>query len=270
MCRRLANGDWSRAENLGPAVNTAGNEKQPFIHPDGKTLYFASNGWQGFGGYDMYFINLTDTYLQRPTNLGLPINSEDDDICFNVTTDGKHGYFAGKSTEWPGVGGNDIFSFELYPAAQPEEMSIISGKAIMGSDNVNLSGTINVLRDKAEADRYYYGRNDDEYAIALSAKGNNTVIVNADNYLPRVVCGNAAQVRRDLSAADFVMHPAELWGRYPLPLPKAPGSKSILPLSTNATAILDACWSIPRCTSASKAPIWKRQKPFTTTSSQGS
>ena len=240
VCRRLANGDWSRAENLGPAVNTAGNEKLPFIHADGKTLYFASNGWQGFGGYDMYFINLTDTYLQRPTNLGLPINSEDDDINFNVTTDGKHGYFAGKSTEWTGIGGNDIFSFELYPAAQPEEMSIVSGKAIMGSDNVHLSGTIDVLRDKADADRYYFGGNNDNFAIALSTKGNNIVIVNADHYLPRVVCGKAAQVQRDLGAADFAMLPAELLARYPLPLPKAPGHKGILPLSTDATAILDA------------------------------
>lgn len=240
VCRRLANGDWSRAENLGPAVNTAGNEKLPFIHADGKTLYFASNGWQGFGGYDMYFINLTDTYLQRPTNLGLPINTEENDICFNVTTDGKHGYFAGKSTEWTGIGGNDIFMFELYPAAQPEEMSIVSGKTIMGSNNVHLSGTIDVLRDKADADRYFFGDYNDNYAIALSAKGNNTVIVNVDNYLPHVACGNAAQVRRDLSAADFVMHPAELWGRYPLPLPKASNNKSILPLSASATAILDA------------------------------
>lgn len=239
-CRRLSNGDWSRAENLGPAVNTAGNERLPFIHADSKTLYFASNGWQGFGGYDMYFINLTDTYLQRPTNLGLPINSEENDISFNVTTDGKRGYFAGKSTEWTGIGGNDIFTFELYPAAQPEEMSIVEGKAIMGSNNVCLSGTIDVLRDKADAERYFYGGSDNGYAIALSAKGNNTVIVSADGHLPRVVCGNAAQVRRDLGAADFVLQPAKLLDRYPLPLPKSAGSKSILPLSADATAILDA------------------------------
>lgn len=187
----------------------------------------------------MYFIDLTDTYLQRPTNLGLPINSEENDISFNVTTDGKHGYFAGKSTEWAGIGGNDIFTFELYPAAQPEEMSIVEGKAIMGSDNVRLSGTIDVLREKADADRYYFGGYGDGYAIALSAKGNNTVIVSVDGYLPRVVCGNAAQVRRDLGAADFVLQPAKLLDRYPLPLPKTGGSKSILPLSANATAILD-------------------------------
>ncbi|MBR4175872.1 MAG: PD40 domain-containing protein [Bacteroidales bacterium] len=215
-CRRLENGDWSRAENLGPAVNTAGNERLPFIHADGKTLYFASNGWQGFGGYDMYFINLTDTYLQRPTNLGLPINSEENDISFNVTVDGKRGYFAGKSTEWAGIGGNDIFTFELYPAAQPEESAIVYGQ-MKDSKGNPLTGTIKVLRQKADGDRYIVNGNEGRFALAVAARGDNTVIVDADGFLPRVVCGNAAQLKRDLVAADFTLHPAELWGRYPIP-----------------------------------------------------
>ncbi len=235
VCRRLPNGDWSRAENLGPAINTPGNEKCPFIHADGKTLYFASNGWQGFGGYDMYFINLTDTYLQRPTNLGLPINSENDDICFGVSADGKRAYFANKSTEWKGIGGTDIFTFELYPAAQPEEMTIVNFRIPKLP-----TGTVNVLRDKPEADVYLLNDNNDKQAIALSTKGNNTVIINSGNYMPRVVCGNASQVRRDLNAADFTLHEAKLWGRYPLTLPKNNSSKSILPLGENANAILDA------------------------------
>ena len=238
-CRRLENGDWSRAENLGPAVNTAGNEKMPFLHTDGKTLYFSSNGWQGFGGYDMYFIDITDTYLQRPTNLGLPINTEDNGICFNVTTDGKCGYFAGKSTEWPGVGGNDIFTFELYPAAQPEEMSIVEG-VFRSTDGKPLKGTVRVLRQKADSDNYPVSNSDGRFALALAAKSNNIVVFTAKGYMPRTLSGNASQVRRDLNAADFFMHPAELWGRYTLSLPKAAGSKSILPLSDNATAILDA------------------------------
>ena len=156
-CRRLPNGDWSRAENMGPAVNTAGNEKSPFIHADGKTLYFSSNGWQGFGGYDLYFINVTDTYLQRPTNMGLPINSEDDDICLGVTSDGKYGYFAGKSTEWTGVGGTDIFMFELYPSAQPEEMSIVEG-VLRSSDGKALDGPTATLLVAMEAALRWHSR----------------------------------------------------------------------------------------------------------------
>ncbi len=248
VCRRLPNGDWSRAENLGPAVNTAGNEKCPFIHADGKTLYFASNGWQGFGGYDMYFINITDTYLARPTNMGLPINSPNDDICFGVSTDGKHGYFAsrphpdedGELPDWgEGVGGTDIYTFELYPLAQPEEMSIVSGQ-LKTQGGATTKGTITVLRQKTESDRYIVKDENGRFALALSAKENNAVIVNADGCIPLVVCGNAAQVSRNIAAADFLLSPAKLLGRYNLPLSKHAANKSVLPLDGDATTILDA------------------------------
>ena len=75
-------------------------------------------------------------------------------------------------------------------------------------------------------------------ALALAAKGVNTVIYNAEGYLPRVAIGNAAQLRRDIRATDFVMLPMKLWGRYPMPLPK--NGKNLLPLSKNATMVLDA------------------------------
>jgi len=238
VCRRLANGDWSRAENLGPAVNTPGNEKCPFIHADGKTLYFASNGWQGFGGYDLYFININDTYLQRPTNLGLPINGEGDDICLGVTADGKRGYFANKSTEWPGVGGTDIFTFELYPSAQPEEMAIVRCQ-LKDAGGKTLEGSIEVLRNKSEADRYTVDA-DGQASLALSARGTNTVIVNAEGYMPRTLCGNAAQIRRDITSADFMLMPAKAFGRYPLHLPER-GEKHITStLCKEATEALDA------------------------------
>ena len=238
-CRRLASGEWSRAENLGPAINTAGNEKCPFIHADGHTLYFASDGWQGFGGYDMYFIDVNNTYLQRPTNLGLPINTEVDDICLGVSTDGKRAYFAGQSVDWVGVGGSDLYSFELYPAAQPEEMAIVTTRPLRSSDGKACSGTVRVLRQKVDADEYPFAADDSTLALALAVRSNNTVIVSADSCLPLVVTGNAAQLRRDMQAASFVLHRATLLGRYPLPLPKASG-RSLLPLSSDATAVLDA------------------------------
>ena len=120
-CHRLPNGDWSRAENLGSAVNTDGNEKAPFLAADGRTLYFLSDGWQGFGGYDVYFANLADPYGNRPTNLGLPINSEDDELSLGVTADGRQAYFASRAE---GAASSDVFLFELYPAARPEPMRL--------------------------------------------------------------------------------------------------------------------------------------------------
>ena len=120
-CHRLKNGDWSRAENLGSSINTAGNEKAPFLAADGRTLYFLSDGWQGFGGYDVYFANLADVYGNRPTNLGLPINTEGDELSFGVTADGRQAYYAAKQE---GARSSDVYLFDLYPAARPEAMRL--------------------------------------------------------------------------------------------------------------------------------------------------
>lgn len=120
-CRRLRNGDWSRPENLGSSVNTMGNEKAPFLAADGHTLYFLSDGWQGFGGYDIYFANLADPHGNRPTNLGLPLNSENDEVSFGVSADGRRAYFSGRLES---SRSSDILVFDLYPAARPEPMRV--------------------------------------------------------------------------------------------------------------------------------------------------
>ncbi len=118
-CHRLPNGDWSRAENLGSSVNTVGNERFPFLHADGRSLYFVSDGWQGFGGYDFYFITLGEGADAVPTNMGLPINSEDDELCLGVTPDGRRAYFPGRLET---SRSRDILIFDLYPAARPVAM----------------------------------------------------------------------------------------------------------------------------------------------------
>ncbi|MFZ4411650.1 MAG: OmpA family protein [Bacteroidales bacterium] len=122
-----ADGEWSVPINMGPSVNTAGNEKSPFIHTDSQTLYFASEGWPGLGGYDIFFIKLGDEYnWKEPKNIGYPINSIYDDAGFFVSTDGRYGYFA--SNQIKGIGGWDIFYFDLYEGARPEKIAFIKGE----------------------------------------------------------------------------------------------------------------------------------------------
>lgn len=124
---RQDNGEWSVPINMGPTVNTAGNEKAPFIHTDSQTLYYASDGWQGLGGYDIFFIRLgEDKKWKEPKNIGYPINTKFDDAGFFVSTDGKFAYFA--SNQIKGVGGWDIFYFDLYEEARPEKVLFIKGE----------------------------------------------------------------------------------------------------------------------------------------------
>ncbi|HPS51159.1 MAG TPA: OmpA family protein [Bacteroidales bacterium] len=119
-------GEWGSPMNLGPVINSKGNEKSPFVHPDGKTLYFSSDGWMGLGGYDIFFSRLgSDSAWSKPRNIGYPINSPDDDLGFFVSTDGDKGYFA--SNKYKGEGGWDLYSFDLYDGARPEKVLFIKG-----------------------------------------------------------------------------------------------------------------------------------------------
>lgn len=117
---------WSPAKNLGPVMNSKGNEKSPFIHTDSRTLYFSSDGRQGMGGYDIYYSKMKDdSTWNEPKNLGYPINTRSDDVGFFVSTDGHLGYFA--SNQLKGPGGWDIFSFELYKEARPDKVLLVKG-----------------------------------------------------------------------------------------------------------------------------------------------
>jgi outer membrane protein OmpA-like peptidoglycan-associated protein len=120
------NGEWGTPINMGPNINSTGNEKSPFIHPDGKTLYFSSDGWMGLGGYDIFYSRLNDDGTwSKPVNIGYPINSPDDEVGFLVSTDGSQGYFA--SNKFNGKGGWDLYSFDLYKEAQPEKVLFLKG-----------------------------------------------------------------------------------------------------------------------------------------------
>ena len=205
-CRRLSDGGWSRPENLGPAVNTAGNEKSPFIHADGHTLYFASNGWQGFGGYDMYFINIDDTYRQCPTNMGLPINGEGDDICFGVTTAGNEGYFAKK----------DIYLFDLYAAARPESMRL-SSFTLNDGNGSPIGGTVEV-RHGGVSSQYIADSINGQCQLMLSQQKDNIVVARSNGYVPCVVSLRGDEVKRGIppSRLHIRLQPTAKGGHYPI------------------------------------------------------
>ena len=121
-----ASGRWGKPVPLGPNINTRGNEKSPFIHPDGKTLYFSSDTRQGMGGFDIFFSKMDEKGNWGPAkNIGYPINSSEDDLGFFVSTDGKTGYFA--SNKLKGKGGYDIYYFPLYEGAQPDKVLFLKG-----------------------------------------------------------------------------------------------------------------------------------------------
>lgn len=112
-------GKWGDAVNIGTVINTTYNEEAVYMHPDGKTLYFSSQGHSSMGGYDIFksiYDENTKTWGE-PINIGYPVNTSDDDVFFVISASGKHGYYtsAMKDTR----GGRDLYMITFLGAEKP-------------------------------------------------------------------------------------------------------------------------------------------------------
>lgn len=120
------NGKWAKPVNPGFTINTEGDEMSPFIHFDGKTLYFSSDGRTGMGGFDIFKTTLrNDSTWENPQNLGYPINTYNDETGLIIGSDGLKAYFSSMREK---ANGKDIFTFDLYESARPTPVSYIKGK----------------------------------------------------------------------------------------------------------------------------------------------
>jgi len=102
---------WSNPKNLGKIINTDDDEKFVFIHPNGKTLYFASNGHQGMGSYDIFKTELVNGEWSVPVNLGFPINTVNEESTFSLTNDNKHMFISAEYGDT--FGERDIYMIDV-------------------------------------------------------------------------------------------------------------------------------------------------------------
>ena len=108
MSKKLPNGEWAKAINLGPTINTPYDEDGPYIHPDGITLFFSSQGHKNMGGFDIFFTTLNDNgEWETPTNMGYPVNTTGDDVYYMPSSDNKRAYYS--SFRPGGFGEKDIY-----------------------------------------------------------------------------------------------------------------------------------------------------------------
>lgn len=118
-CSTLDEGQWSKPVNLGPGINTAGEDKSPFVSFDNQALYFSSDGHIGMGGLDLFVCRRTsDSTWSVPQNLGYPINTLGDESSLIVSPDGRTAIFS--SDKFGGQGGLDLYSFALPEPARTE------------------------------------------------------------------------------------------------------------------------------------------------------
>jgi outer membrane protein OmpA-like peptidoglycan-associated protein/tetratricopeptide (TPR) repeat protein len=119
-------GKWSEPINLGPNINSTGNEEAPFIHPDGKTFYFSSDGRLGMGNFDLYTSTIAeDGKFSEAENLGYPINTVEDERWLTVSSNAADAYFV--SSGLKGYGDWDIYTFKLPESKRPQPVTFVKG-----------------------------------------------------------------------------------------------------------------------------------------------
>ncbi len=137
-------GGWDEAVNLGPNINTAADEQTPFMHADNATLYFASSGWPGYGGSDLFMSRKKiDGTWSKPINLGYPINTIDNEGSIAVASDGKQGYIA--SDRFDSRGGLDIYKVNLSKNTWANKTYYLKGMIADATSQKSLTGTVRLV-----------------------------------------------------------------------------------------------------------------------------
>jgi len=125
-----ADGNWGKAINLGPTINTEYDEETPFILDDNKTLYFSSQGHYSMGGFDIFHSRLmSNNKWSTPLNLGYPINTVGNDLFYVPKSNGSYAFFPlnSKNISDRGVGGDDIYTIRITPPENQATEIVLKG-----------------------------------------------------------------------------------------------------------------------------------------------
>lgn len=183
MSKKNSDGTWTEPVNLGDSINTPRDEYAPFIHPDGKTLYFSSNGWPGMGGQDIFYSRLKDDGTwSTPKNIGYPINTHVDDLGLIVNTKGDFAYYSSdrrKPNDW------DLYGFELYPEARPTKVTYVAGVVYDAETKQKLDAEIELF-ELETADTIAIINSDPQngkYLVCIPTEHNYALNVSKKGYL---------------------------------------------------------------------------------------
>jgi len=177
-------GDWSVPLNLGPEINTPYDENTPFLHADGKTLYFSSDGWPGMGNKDIFMSRLDSTgHWSNPLNMGYPINSFSEESGLIVSPDGTEAFFSSNLKD--GYGEMDIYQFKLPEDKKPMAITYVKGIVRDKETRKFLEAKVQVvnLGNKKTAYNDYTSKENGDFLAVMPIGADYAFNVSADGYL---------------------------------------------------------------------------------------
>jgi tetratricopeptide (TPR) repeat protein len=161
-------GTWGNIQNLGSEINTPYNDDSPFLQIDKQTLFYSSEGHNTMGGYDIFFSKLENGQWGKPTNLGYPINSVEDDRYFVMNASGKKGFYS--SAGAGSIGDNDLFYVELDPVKLGIKSiaALIVGTVFVDDEPAAAHLTITNLTLNSTAGEFGSNSETGNYGVALA------------------------------------------------------------------------------------------------------
>lgn len=183
---QLPNGTWSKPLNLGPKINTEFDERAPFIHPDGVSLFFSSNGHETMGGFDIFQSTMRDeNEWSTPENIGYPINTTADEMFYVTSVDGKRSYYASLRPE--GVGEKDIYLITLPKRKNINPLTVMSGTFSLGDKDQTVPADAQIIVKDNETGEivgiYKPNKRTGKYLFILPPGKNYNVTYEAEGYL---------------------------------------------------------------------------------------
>lgn len=199
---------WSEPLHLGKTLNTSANEGSPHLAPDGKTLYFSSEGLGGSGVADLFVTRRLDDLWQRwstPVNLGSSINSGEEDSSIDVALDGKTAYFLSSD----GIGKKGLFQATLPDSLRHAGTVILYGRAILDKSLEKALGkvTIQALPEVARVMLTAYGTVRDSagnLTPSLTALAETTLGSSAHDYALALPAGGVYLLRASVQGATAI------------------------------------------------------------------
>ncbi|GJM28670.1 MAG: hypothetical protein DHS20C17_13050 [Cyclobacteriaceae bacterium] len=176
------NGAWTPAQNVGPLVNTRGNEVSPFYHPRHQVLYFTSNGHLlNFGSFDIYKSAWLNGRWQEPQNVGPLVNGSGDEFYFTIDSQSRNLYYA--SSKARDIENLDLFSFPLPMGAQPEATTSFSGVLLDSLTGLPMSGIVSIIDlDNGIEVAPKFLRPNGTFQFELINNNNYLLIIQGDDY----------------------------------------------------------------------------------------
>lgn len=205
LSKKQPDGSWGPAENLGEAINTEFNDDSPFIHPDGITLFFSSEGHNSIGGYDIMWSTRKEGVFGEPTNMGYPINTTEDERFYVLTADGEHGYYS--SNKKGGKGQQDIYSVTPGFFGEKPILALVVGTVT--ADDKPVDATIRVTNAETgeKQGNYHSNSASGKYLIALTPGNNYKVAIEVEGYESQIQYVNVKSLDTYVQVAkDFKLY----------------------------------------------------------------